>query len=128
MLERSVDLGENADNDYLLGLIADTEGDTATALRWLQRVVRLAPDHAAAQTLLGVVYFERNDIPLARAALERAVQLNPKDLRAHYQLGLVYAKLGEKGRAQEMLTIADKLREEQRSEEVLTFKLIDPPN
>jgi len=87
----------------------------------------LDPSYAAAQTLLRVVDVEQKKYPLARGTLERAVQLNAKDLRAHYQLGLVYAKLGEKERAEQMFAIADQLRKEQRDEETIKFKLIDPP-
>ena len=126
-LEQSLAFGHNADSEYLLGLIADTEGDTEVALRWLQSTLKSDPSYAAAQTLLGVVYVEQKKYSLARATLERAVQLNAKDLRAHYQLGLVYAKLGEKERAEQMFAIADQLRKEQRDEETIKFKLIDPP-
>ena len=126
-LERSLAFGENADSEYLLGLIADTEGDREGALRWLLRTLKFAPSYAAAQTLLGVVYAEQEKYSLARPTLERAVDLNAKDLRAHYQLALVYAKLGEKERAQQMFAIADQLRKEQRDQETIGFKLIDPP-
>ncbi len=126
-LEQSLAFGHNADSEYLLGLIADTEGDTEGALRWLQSTLKSDASYAAAQTLLGVVYVEQKKYSLARTTLERAVQLNAKDLRAHYQLGLVYAKLGEKERAQQMFAIADQLRKEQRDEETIKFKLIDPP-
>jgi Flp pilus assembly protein TadD len=111
----------------MLGLIAENEGDNASALRWLQRVTESSTSYAAAQTLLGIVYAEQNNVSAARTTLEHAVQLNAKDLRAHYQLGLVYAKLGLKNQAQQMFAIADRLREEQRNEEVISFKLIDPP-
>jgi Flp pilus assembly protein TadD len=126
-LEQSLAFGHNADSEYLLGLIADTEGDTEAALRWLQSTLKSDPSYAAAQTLLGVVYVEQKKYSLACATLERAVQLNAKDLRAHYQLGLVYAKLGEKERAEQMFAIADQLRKEQRDEETIKFKLIEPP-
>jgi tetratricopeptide (TPR) repeat protein len=126
-LEQSLAFGENADSEYLLGLIAETEGDTEGALRWLLRTLKSAPSYAAAQTLLGVVYAEQSKYSLSRSTLERAVLLNAKDLRAHYQLGLVYAKLGEKERAQEMFAMADQLRKEERNQETISFRLIDPP-
>jgi tetratricopeptide (TPR) repeat protein len=126
-LERSLAFGEKPDAEYLLGLIADLEGDKDSASRWLQSVLKSAPSHAAAHTLLGVVYAEQSKYPLARTTLERAVELNPKDLRAHYQLALVYVKLGNKDLAQKMFAVADQLRDEIRSEETVGFKLIDPP-
>jgi tetratricopeptide (TPR) repeat protein len=126
-LEHALAFGHNADSEYLLGLIAETEGDTEGALHWLQSTLKFAPSYAAAQTLLGIVYAEQKKYSLARTTLEHAVQLNVKDLRAHYQLGLVYAKFGEKERAQQMFAIADQLRKEQRDQETISFKLIDPP-
>ncbi len=126
-LEQSLAFGQNADSEYLLGLIADTEGDTQGALHWLQSTLKSAPSYAAAQTLLGIVYAEQKKYSLARTTLERAVQLNAKDLRAHYQLGLVYAKFGENKLAQQMFAIADQLRKEERDQETISFKLIDPP-
>jgi tetratricopeptide (TPR) repeat protein len=125
-LEQSLAFGANADSEYLLGLIAETEGDADGALRWLQRTLKSDPSCAAAQTLLGIVYAEQKNYAQARVTLERAVQLNAKDLRAHYQLGLVYAKLGEKERAQQMFAISDQLRKGQRDQETVGFKLIDP--
>lgn len=125
--QQSLAFATNSDSEYMLGLIAENEGDKVTAVKWLERVGQSSASYPAAQTLLGVVYAEQNNISSARTTLERAIQLNPQDLRAHYQLGLVYAKLGEKILAQQMLAIADRLREEQRNQEVVSFKLIDPP-
>ncbi|HEY6189498.1 MAG TPA: tetratricopeptide repeat protein [Pyrinomonadaceae bacterium] len=127
VLEQSLALGPSADVEYQLGLISDTEGDTEGAIRWFERALKSDPAHAWAHTALGTIYFKQNKYELARAELERAVQLNDKSLRAHYQLGLVYAKLGDKERAQKMLDIADRLRAEQRTQETVGFKLIDPP-
>lgn len=125
--EQSLKVGESPDSEYMLGLIAQSEGDKTSAVSWLERIKPSCGCYPAAQTLLGTVYAEQNKTAAAREILEHAVKLNGKDLRAHYQLGLVYSKLGEKNKAQEMFAIADRLREEQRTEEVTTFKLIDPP-
>jgi tetratricopeptide (TPR) repeat protein len=125
--EQSLKTGPNPDSEYMLGVIAQSEGDKVSAVRWLQKVMPDCVCYPAAQTLLGTIYAEQNDTRTARAALESATQLNPKDLRAHYQLGLVYSKIGEKAKAQQMFAIADRLRQEQRTEEITTFKLIDSP-
>lgn len=126
-LEQSLGFGHKAESEYLLGLIAENEGDAEGALKWLQLTLKTDPSYAAAQTLLGVVYAELKNYSQARLTLERAVELNKTDLRAHYQLGLVYAKLGEKVRAQQMFEIADQLRKEQRDQETVGFKLIELP-
>lgn len=125
--EQSLRVGRNPDSEYMLGVIAQAEGEKEVAALRLERIKPDCGCYAAAQTLLGTVYAEQNNNEAARLTLERATQLNPKDLRAHYQLGLIYSKLGEKEKAQQMFTIADRLRQEQRTEEVTTFKLIDSP-
>ena len=124
--EQSQSVGPNPDSEYMLGVIAEAEGDRDTAVRWLQRIKPDCGCYPAAQTLLGVVYAQQNNSAAARTTLERATQLNPRDLRAHYQLGLLLSKTGEKEKAQAMFAIADRLRQEQRTEETTTFKLIDP--
>ena len=112
---------------YVLALIAQSEKDNATAQRWLRDVTPSSQSYAPAQTLLGIIYAGQNNVALARTTLENAVQLDPADLRATYQLALIYSKLGEKQKAQEMFAAADKLREAQRNQEVVKFKLIEPP-
>ncbi|HEY9501570.1 MAG TPA: tetratricopeptide repeat protein, partial [Pyrinomonadaceae bacterium] len=126
-LLRSLSFGPNPDAAYVLALMAQSEKDNANALKWLREVTPASQSYAPAQTLLGIIYAEQNKLPEARTTLETAVQLDPKDLRATYQLALIYSKLGEKQRAQEMFAAADKLREVQRNQEVVKFKLIEPP-
>jgi tetratricopeptide (TPR) repeat protein len=126
-LENSLQLKPDPDVEYLLGLNFYQEGDRATSIEILRRVVGQLPMHAAAHAALGVAYREQGDFKEARAMLERAVELGAGDLRAHYQLGLVYAKLGEKERADKMFERADELRARQRNQESVVLKLIDPP-
>ena len=125
--ERSLALGPNAEAEYMLGLISNNEGDSAGAVRWLERALKADPAHAAALGELGVAHARQNNYEAARASLERAVELNPKDLRAAHQLGLVYAKLGERERAGRMFALADELRKERRQQETVIMKLVEPP-
>ncbi|MBA3320020.1 MAG: tetratricopeptide repeat protein [Pyrinomonadaceae bacterium] len=126
-LERSLNLKSDPDTEYLLGLNFYKEGNRATSIEVLRRVISTLPDHAAARGALGVAYREQGDYKEARVMLERAVELDASDLRSHYQLGLVYAKLGEKESATKMFERADELRARQRNRESVILKLIDPP-
>ncbi|HZJ45965.1 MAG TPA: tetratricopeptide repeat protein [Pyrinomonadaceae bacterium] len=126
-LARSLSFGPNSDSAYVMALIAQSEKDNTSAVKWLREVAPDSESYAPAQTLLGIVYAEQNNLSLARSTLENAVQLNPKDLRATYQLALIYSKSGEKEKARELFAIADTLREAQRNQEVVKFKLIEPP-
>jgi Flp pilus assembly protein TadD len=105
----------------------EKEGNRPAAIETFRSVVRSRPDHAAAHAALGAAYREAGSYVEARSALERAIELDTNDLRANYQLGLVYAKLGEKEAAKRMFARADELRNQQRNQETLILKLIDPP-
>ncbi len=126
-LEQSLRLRQDADAEYLLGVVLGQEGKHAASVAALRRVVAARPEHAAAHAALGVALREEGDYAAARAELERAVQLEPEDLRASYQLGLVYSKLGERDAAQKMFARADELRGKERRRETVILKLVDPP-
>ena len=102
--------------------------EPGAAIETFRRVVRSRPDHAAAHAGLGAAYREAGSYIEAREALERAIELDANDLRANYQLGLVYAKLGEKEAAKRMFARADELRSQQRNQETVILKLIEPPD
>ena len=107
--------------------VLEKVGQRAAAIATFRRVVLSRPDHAAAHAALGAAYREAGNYTEARAELERSIELDPNDLRANYQLGLVYAKLGEQDAAKKMFARADDLRSQQRNQESVILKLIDPP-
>lgn len=126
-LERSLSLAPYADAEYYLGMIAHNEGDSAQATARLQSALKSEPNHQAAHAALGMVYAKQKNYTAARTELERAIALDPGDAAATYQLGLVYARIGEKERAQTMFTAADRLRSEKQKQEMVRFRLVDPP-
>jgi tetratricopeptide (TPR) repeat protein len=126
-LERSVALAPYADAEYYLGMIAYNQGDAERAAAHLQRALKSEPDHWAAHSALGMVYARQKNYAEARAELERAIKLHPEDGTSHYQLGIVYARLGEKELSQTMFATADKLRSEKQKQEMVRFRLVDPP-
>jgi tetratricopeptide (TPR) repeat protein len=126
-LQSSLSLKSDPDTEYLLGTSFEKEGNRAAAIETFRSVVRSRPDHAAAHAALGAAYREAGNYMEARSTLERALELDANDLRASYQLGLVYAKLGEKEAAKRMFARADELRGQQRKQETVILKLIEPP-
>ena len=126
-LQRSLSLKADPDTEYLLGVSLEKAGNRAAAIETYRRVIRSRADHAAAHAALGAAYREAGSYTEARVALERAIELDANDLRANYQLGLVYAKLGEKEAAKKMFARADDLRSQQRNQESVILKLIEPP-
>jgi Flp pilus assembly protein TadD len=126
-LAQSLSLKPDPETEYLLGVCLEKLGNRAAAIDTFRRVVRTRPDHAAAHSALGSAYREAGNYAEARTSLERAVALNPNDLRANYQLGLVYTKLGDTEAAKKSFARADDLRSQQRNQESVVLKLIDPP-
>lgn len=126
-LEKTITLKPDVAAEYLLGMIADSTGDTASALLRFQSILKSEPHYGPAHTAIGTIYVKQNNYSGAKTELEQAVGLNDRDLSAFYQLGLVYNKLGQKDRAKQMFDRAEQLREAQRNQEKIGFKLIDPP-
>jgi tetratricopeptide (TPR) repeat protein len=126
-LEHSLKLQPDVDAQYVLAMTLYEEGKRAAAIELLKQVVQFNPNHAAGQAALGLAYREQGSYKEAQLALEQAVKLNPYDLRAHYQLGLVYTKVGNAEAARKMFERADDLRGQQRNQESVILKLIEPP-
>jgi HemY protein len=64
---------------YRLRVAAAAASDNATAERWLQRALHVAPDDAAVHRQMGDLLTRRGDHRAARSHLDRAVELAPKD-------------------------------------------------
>lgn len=69
------------------GLKAKQSGDLETAVREFQKVVKLAPNLAAAHMNLGAVYHDKQDFTNAIPSLRRALELNPDLPGARGMLG-----------------------------------------
>jgi Flp pilus assembly protein TadD len=67
------------------------------ALDWLQRAVRLNPDHFRAQVNLGVTLYTLERYDEAVVAYRAALALNPADALVHADLGRSLLKVGLDG-------------------------------
>ena len=126
-LEKALTFKPDVSAEYLLGMIADNTGDADGALQRFMQIIKRDPLYGPAYTAMGTIHIKQNNYQLAKTELEQAIHLNDRDLSAFYQLGLVYNKLGEKARAKQMFDRAEQLREAQRNQEKIGFKLIEPP-
>jgi tetratricopeptide (TPR) repeat protein len=75
-----------------LGILAAREGNPDLAIQYLQRALKIDPEHSIALQNLGNAYRQKKDWPQAKLVLERAVALNPDDPEANYSLGMVFAQ------------------------------------
>jgi tetratricopeptide (TPR) repeat protein len=75
-----------ADALVLLAVVVAVRGDTAEALKLVERAVALAPEHFDAELALGRARFDAGDGAGASRAFRAAVALNPADARARFFL------------------------------------------
>jgi tetratricopeptide (TPR) repeat protein len=93
-------LAEDPDNQfalYNLGLIAQTEGDNATAEDFYRRTLAVDPSFESALFNLAIVRTDQGDIDEAIELYERAIEVNPDSAGAHLNLGLLYLEIGNVG-------------------------------
>jgi len=81
-------------------------GRDQDALKVLQRILELAPDHPSPYTHLGQVYLRRNDFEQAKTAFEESLQINPFNPEIHVGLAHAYARLGDSVRSSKERQIA----------------------
>ncbi len=86
-----------------LGLLATSEGETASAIGYFKQALQTDPDHFIALENLGNAYRQQKRWEEARETLERALAIKPGDPEANYSLGMVFAQWNDTGRAYEYL-------------------------
>lgn len=86
---------------YDKAVVAYRYGLPDEALKYLQRTLELAPEHASAYNLLGLIYFDKGNLSQALGYYRKAVELNPQLAEAYYGLGRVYEELGEEEKARQ---------------------------
>ncbi|MFQ3629992.1 tetratricopeptide repeat protein [Roseiflexus sp.] len=78
----------------LRGAIALTRGDSATAVRLLQRAQQLAPNRSAIAAALSGALIEQGDAQAAVVAAQRALALEPANAAARLYLAQALAAVG----------------------------------
>jgi tetratricopeptide (TPR) repeat protein len=91
--------------EYRKGIEALKIKDYKTAKRAFDRVIAVAPKDANSHYLAGLSRTGTSDWKGAKKFLEKAVKLDPALTSAQRELGITYAKLGEKPKAAQILTL-----------------------
>lgn len=96
---------DHLDARFLLGELAEHQGDFAKARACYQKVLQLNPEHAAAWYRLGMVLQGHYPQELAEAAqaFEKAIALDASNADAHYQLALLHNEAGREHLAEDTL-------------------------
>ncbi len=101
------DLMDECFDPYRLGLtagVAAQGGDPATAIRLLQRAIRLAPDDVSSHFQLGGLAEMQKDLKQARAQYELCTQISPTFSDGWAHLSDLQARNGESVAAERTLT------------------------
>jgi tetratricopeptide (TPR) repeat protein len=91
----------NLRSTYILARIAQSEGNRAEAIRWLEPCASADPPVEDAQARIGKLYWYTGQSSQARLWTEKAVAATPWDGSLHYRLGRIYQQTGEAERAQQ---------------------------
>jgi Tfp pilus assembly protein PilF len=79
---------------YLLGAIAQFQGNSTASLGFYEQALRLAPDHVEARNNLGLALQDLGRVDQAAASFREAIRLRPNFAEAHSNLGNVLQDRG----------------------------------
>ncbi len=95
-LKTSIDLAPpGLQSRYILGRMAESEGQKADAIRWLVPCAEAAPPVEDSPARLSKLYWETGQTQLARTWTEKAVAAAPWDGALHYRLGRIFQQIGD---------------------------------
>jgi cytochrome c-type biogenesis protein CcmH/NrfG len=97
--------------NYLLALIARSEGRAEDALPYVRKVLEKDPKDLGANVTLGQVYLQMRQFDDATAAFRTAIAAEPYNVSAAYNLGVALTRAGKKEEAQEAMARFQKLRD-----------------
>ncbi len=84
----------NPEVNYLRGLLADRQGNVASAQTNWEKTISLDPKHNLALQGLAAILARRSDFTGARGYLERVLQSDPNSWHAHQLLSVVCVRQG----------------------------------
>jgi arylsulfatase A-like enzyme/Flp pilus assembly protein TadD len=102
----------NPEAAILLGDLAWSAGDFATAERWLSRAIELKPGHARSRLLHAVVAAQRGEKGIAEERFREALRWNPSHAETRENLAALLLQGGRPAEAERLLR--DLLRERPR--------------
>lgn len=104
---------------YYLARVAQKQGRDREAIRRFEAILERRPEHGPSHEGLAMSLFKERRYEAARRSFEQALALDPDSLRANYQLGQLLVRMGLREEAKEQLALADALREDEESRQVV---------
>jgi cytochrome c-type biogenesis protein CcmH/NrfG len=99
--------------NYLLALLARSEGRAEEALPYVRKVLEKDPRDLGANVTLGQVYLQLRQFEEAAAAFRTAIAAEPYNVSAAYNLGVALTRAGKREEGQEAMARFQKLRDSQ---------------
>ncbi|NCO02471.1 MAG: tetratricopeptide repeat protein [Epsilonproteobacteria bacterium] len=87
----------------MLGLIANSEGDTILSTQYINKAVELDQNNGFYRNNLGVVYLMRNEYDAALNEFLKAIELTPSNSDAYSNAGYIYYREGNFDTSKKML-------------------------
>jgi len=97
--------------NYILALIARSEGRAEDALPYVRKVLEKDPKDLGANVTLGQVYLQTRQFDEAAAAFRVAVAAEPYNVSGAYNLGVALTRAGKREEGQEAMARFQKLRD-----------------
>jgi tetratricopeptide (TPR) repeat protein len=97
--------------NYLLALIARSEGRAEEALPFVRQVLEKDPKDLGANVTLGQVYLQMRQFEEAAAAFRVALAAEPYNVSAAYNLGVALTRAGKREEGQQAMARFQKLRD-----------------
>ena len=91
---------------YMTGLIYKAERKDDTALTWMEKASRLAPQSAGPYDVMGFLYVKQDKKDQARDCLQKAVDRKSKIMRTYRLLAQLYQRDGKDDEALKILDLA----------------------
>jgi Tfp pilus assembly protein PilF len=97
--------------NYILALIARSEGRAEEALPYIRKVLEKDPKDLGANVTLGQVYLQTRQFDEAAAAFRVAVDAEPYNVSGAYNLGVALTRAGKREEGQAAMARFQKLRD-----------------
>jgi tetratricopeptide (TPR) repeat protein len=97
--------------NYILALIARSEGRAEDAVPYVRKVLERDPKDLGANVTLGQVYLQTRQFEEAAAAFRIALASEPYNVSAAYNLGVALTRAGKREEGQEAMAAFQKLRD-----------------
>jgi Tfp pilus assembly protein PilF len=97
--------------NYILALIARSEGRAEEALPYVRKVLEKDPKDLGANVTLGQIYLQMRQFDEAAAAFRVAVAAEPYNVSGAYNLGVALTRAGRREEGQEAMARFQKLRD-----------------